>query len=103
MTEHDIQDKLRLELSKRGYMVIRINVIGSYTKDGRYVPPSVPVGFSDLMAFGQDGDTVFIEVKKPKGKLSVEQGKFIETMKSRGFKAGVCRDIDDLDKLLGGL
>ena len=99
MTEQDLQNQIRVYLSKLGYTVFRINVIGSYTKDGRYVPPSLPKGFSDLFAV-KDGKAIFIEVKYGKNKASKEQINFIKQMQKKGCKAGIVYSIEDIDNLI---
>ena len=95
MTESDFQKKVRIELTKNGFTSFRINVMGAYSKDGRYMPPSVPKGFADLIAI-KEGRIMFIEVKVGKNKPSKEQINFIERMKGKGCVAGVVWNIDDL-------
>lgn len=99
MSEQDLQNKIKLYLSKLGFTVFRINVIGAYTKDGRYIPPSVPKGFSDLFAI-KDGRAYFFEVKHGKNKATSEQLNFIEQMKKKGCIAGVVYSIEDVDNLI---
>lgn len=94
MTEHDLQCKIQKALCKDGYTVFRINVMGSYTKDGRFVPPSVPKGFTDLIAV-KDGRASFIEVKCKPNKPTAEQINFIERMKNKGCCAGVAYSVEE--------
>lgn len=101
MSEHKLQNDIRIYLSQLGYIVFRINVIGLYTKDGRYIPPSVPKGHSDLVAYKQ-GKTYFIEVKYGKNKPSDAQLNFISVMQRQGFVAGTVWSVSDVNKLLGG-
>ena len=95
MTEHDIQNYIRLELSKLGWITFRINVGKVKMENGRWFDTGVPKGFSDLIAF-KDGKTVFIEVKAENGKPSKEQLNFINQMKKNGFSAGIVRNMDDV-------
>ena len=61
--EKTLMNQIMLALSPHG-KVFRYNVGGFYTKDGRYVPPSLPKGHSDLVFYKPpDGKAVFLEVK----------------------------------------
>lgn len=99
-SEHDIQNEIRIAVSP--YCVIfRINVGKGYTKDGRYFDTGVPRGFSDLFGVRRsDGKAVFIEVKKPGGKVRSEQKNFIRKMRENGAIAGVCYCEEDALKLI---
>ena len=99
MTEHNFQNKVRLELSKRGYITFRTNVGRVKTADGRYFDTGLPKGFSDLIAL-KDGKTYFIELKVGKNKPSKEQINFINQMKSNGFNAGVAWTMEDILKIV---
>jgi hypothetical protein len=94
MTEHDLQAEIMKELSKHGD-VFRINVVGAYTKDGRYIPPSVPKGFSDLLYIKDGGRAGFVEVKVKPNRLTPEQRRFIAHMRERGAMAGAAYSIED--------
>lgn len=95
MTEHDIQNQIRLELSKLGYCVFRINSGKIKMADGRWFDTGVPKGFSDLIAI-KDGKISFIEVKTETGRPSEEQKKFIDVMKNKyGCNAGIARSVED--------
>lgn len=99
MTEHDLQNKIRLELTKLGWITFRVNVGKVKMWDGRYFNTGLPPGFSDLIAL-KDGKIVFIEVKAEKGKPSKAQLKFIEQMQKKGFSAGIVYSLDDVYGLL---
>jgi len=101
VTETDLMNSIRLELSKLGYVVFRINVGNFYTKDGRYIKSTVPKGFSDLFAI-KDGKVSFIEVKVKPNKPTKEQINFIEQMKSKGCNAGVAYAVDEAKQIVGG-
>lgn len=101
MTEHDIQNQIRLELSKAGFVVFRANVGDFLTLDGRYMKSTLPVGFSDLFAV-KNGRVYFFEVKDAKGKATKEQLKFLQRMQDLGCCAGVVRSVDDVVELVGG-
>jgi hypothetical protein len=100
VTEHDIQNEIRVAVSP--YCVIfRANVGTVRTPDGRYFSTGLPSGFSDLCGVRRrDGRAVFIEVKKPGGRVSPEQKNFIKVMQSVGAIAGVCFSADEAVKLV---
>lgn len=101
MTEHDIQNSIRLKLSELGFCVFRINTGKVQTKDRRWFDSGVPKGFSDLIAV-KDGKIYFIEVKTETGKPSKEQNKFLAVMRDQyGCVAGICRSVEDALELIG--
>lgn len=99
MTEHNFQNKVRLELSKRGYLSFRTNVGKVKMQDGRWFDTGLPKGFSDLMIL-KDGKAYFIELKIGKNKPSPAQINFINQMKKNGFNAGVAWTMEDVYKIL---
>ena len=56
-------------------------------------------GTSDLIAIGH-GDTLFIALKRPKGKQSPEQVVFQKEIVSRGFNYVVVRSLEDIEKVI---
>ena len=113
MLEQNIQNEIRVALSEHG-MVFRTNA-GEYYQ-GQLVYSKefkqkvlinvrkvmgLPVGFSDLLFVGFDGNVSFVEVKNEKGKARPEQLKFIELMKKYKYKAGIARSTDDALKIIG--
>lgn len=101
MTEEIIQSSIRVALS--GYAVLfRVNVGKWKTIDGRWVSTGVPVGFSDLCGFRKsDGKALFIEVKKPGGRIAPAQRHFIDTMKSSGALSGIAYSVEDALEIIG--
>lgn len=82
-------------------MIFRANVGSWVTKDGRYVSTGLPNGFPDLFGVRlADGKAVFIEVKKPDGKIRPEQAQFIGQMRRYGFIAGVAYSVEDARKII---
>ncbi len=95
MTEHDIQNDIRIKLSELGYCVFRVNVGRFKTEDGRWFDTGLPKGFSDLMAV-KDGKVYFLEVKTDKGKASKEQLNFLAVMRDRyGCVTAIVRSVED--------
>lgn len=99
MTEHDIQNTIRLELSKLGWLTFRVNVGKVKMEDGRIFDTGLPPGFSDLIAF-KDGTTIFIEVKKPGGRPSKNQLNFKQKMEQNGFKAIIAYSFEDVKNMI---
>lgn len=98
-SEHDLQNEIRIRLSRLGYCVFRINTGKVKLYDGRWFDTGVPKGFSDLVAV-KDGRVYFIEVKTETGKASPEQKHFLATMRDRyGCAAGIVRSADEAVKL----
>lgn len=121
MTEHDIQNAIRLKLSEMGYYTERINVGAGYLipkklmdklkraapSDLRAQLDKIPYfttgaakGRSDLSAI-KDGRITFIEVKTDTGTASDEQLNFIKQMHDRyGCRAGIARSVEDAVRIV---
>lgn len=102
LTEHDIQNNVRMALAKEGIMCFRVNVGKVKLRDGRWFETGVPKGFCDLFGFRKDGQIFFIEVKNKNGKPRYEQVKFINLVKSKGALAGIARSVEDAMKIING-
>ena len=92
MTETDIQNRIRLALSKYG-IVIRMQSGNFELKDGRRIVCGVK-GLSDLLFIG-NGKVAFIEVKNVNGKSSQEQLNFIAAVKRLGHRAGIAHSVEE--------
>jgi VRR-NUC domain. len=101
MTEAELMNTLRLELSKYG-VVLRLNGGVFRTADGRYISSGLPPGTSDLQLVGHR-EVAFIEVKTATGRTTQEQEAFLRRMKELGHRAGVVRSVDEALELIGGL
>lgn len=121
MTEHDIQNEIRLKLSELGYYTERINVGAGYLvpkalmdRLKRSASPELKAelnripffstgaakGRSDLSAI-KDGRIYFLEVKTATGKPSAEQLNFIAVMRNRyGCIAGIVRSVEEAVELV---
>ncbi len=101
MSEHDLQNSIRMELSRRGFAVFRTNVGRVKMPDGRIFDTGLPVGFSDLLAV-KDGRAYFIEVKVHPNKPSEKQIHFLEQMRERyGCAGGVAYSVEDAVGIVG--
>ena len=100
MTEHDIQNQIRINCSDIA-ILFRANVGSFKTNDGRFISTGLPAGFPDLFGVRlSDGRAVFIEVKKPNGKIRPQQIKFINRMSGYGFIAGIAYSVEDAKKII---
>ena len=126
MTEAEIQNSIRLELSKRGYFAERINVGRGYLipsatfKKIKYMAmrsdkalyeqlnsmhpftTGAVNGRSDVDAI-RDGKINFIEVKCETGRPRPDQINFINTVKNRyGCNAGLAYSVEDAIEICEG-
>ena len=99
MNEHDLQNSIRLRLSRLGFVVFRTNVGKVKMQDGRWFDTGLPKGFSDLLAV-KNGKAYFIECKVKPNKPTPEQVNFIEQMKNKyGCVAGVAYSVEDAENI----
>jgi hypothetical protein len=72
-------------------------------RDGstRYIRANTAKGMSDIMGVLKDGRTLAIEVKSRTGRMRPGQEEFLQTIRSAGGVAGVCRSVEDAVRLLG--
>ena len=72
-------------------------------RDGstRYIRANTAKGMSDIMGVLKDGRTLAIEVKSRTGRMRPGQEEFLATIRQAGGVAGVCRSVDDAQRLLG--
>lgn len=98
-SETTIQNEIRCALSHHG-LVVRQNVGVFYNEHGTRTKCGFP-GLSDLVFYGNDGVVAFIEVKTATGRSSAEQTKFLDRMKSYGYKAGIARSVEEALELIG--
>ena len=72
-------------------------------RDGsvRYIRANTARGMSDIMGALKDGRTLAIEVKSRTGRMRPGQEEFLQQIRAAGGVAGVCRSVEDAQKLLG--
>ena len=80
MTEQQIQTKIKKKLEDNGWLVVKL------IKTNKN-------GIPDLMCL-KDGVTMFIEVKRPNGKLSELQKIRIKQLQDLGFNCKIWTDYD---------
>ena len=71
-------------------------------RDGttRYIRANTQRGMSDIMGALMDGRTLAIEVKSRTGRMRPGQEEFLQQIRDAGGVAGVCRSVEDAQKLL---
>ena len=93
--ETRIMHEIEIALCKAGCYVLRQNSGIFYTRTGQAVRIGFP-GLSDLLAVNPKGEVAFLEVKPDhKAHKRPEQIKFIEQMKSRGYRAGFVTTVEE--------
>jgi len=99
-SEHEIQNEIREALEPYA-IIFRSNVGKVRTPDGRFFDTGLPKGFPDLFGFRKsDGKAIFIEVKKPDGKLTKAQECAGAVFSAFPVLYGVCRSAEDAVKLV---
>ncbi len=103
MSEHQIQDAVRVALSKAGYTVFRINVGSGYTRQGNYFNTGVQSGFPDLFGYNPTtGKIFFIEMKTPIGRPRTDQMVFHRKLQHDRIIHGVARSPEEAVKIVMG-
>jgi hypothetical protein len=97
--ETEIQNRIRLECSDIA-ILFRINVYEGKTESGQYIKSAIK-GYSDLSGYRKsDGKAVFIEVKKPGGKIRPEQINFIKIARQYGCLSGFAYSVEDARNII---
>lgn len=103
-----------MALTERGCRAFRVNVGAGWTgnetavmgdgsvviRHARRFQTGLPKGFPDLLVLCPGGRTIYMELKTPTGKLSIEQIRFHEFLRGMGHKACICRSVDDAIKAI---
>lgn len=113
MQESDIQNQIRIELSKHG-LPFRTNS-GEFYQGTRVFSKEfqqdilinlrrisgLPKGFSDLLFVGKD-KVAFIECKKPDGVIRPDQIRFLKQMQQLNHNVGIARSVNDALQIING-
>jgi len=113
MQESDIQNQIRIALSKYG-LPFRTNSGEFYQGERIYSVQfkqdvlinlrrvsGLPKGFTDLLYIGKD-NIAFIECKTHTGRVRPEQTKFMEQMRKLHHHAGIARSAEDAIEIING-
>lgn len=90
VTEIEIQREIMQALRMRGALVFRMNA-GRGRQNQRLAPPGTP----DLLVI-EPGHHYWVEVKTPKGELTLDQQRMHEQLEVYGEEVIVARSVDDL-------
>lgn len=105
--EQSIQAGILAYLRMRVVFCWKNNTAGIYVKTrNTYIPSHAP-GVADILGildsrFGCSGVFLAVEVKSPKGRLSLHQEAFLKEIKDRGGLAIVARSVEDVQEALNG-
>ena len=96
--EKDIQKAIIEVLELKKWLVVKVNNVGIKKENGSFIPPRQR-GISDLIACSPRGRFYAIEVKRPGGKLTEDQDRFLKDvfLHEGGFL--VAYSVDDVIKL----
>jgi len=94
--EKEIQSAIMEYLALAGHFVWRNNSGGFTDQKGHYYRYGL-TGSSDIIgAHGRTGQFIAIEVKRPNGKVTEAQNRFLETIKRCGGIGIVARSVSDV-------
>jgi hypothetical protein len=107
MSEHAIQQQIRLALSQGDARLFRNNTGALRDENGRLVRYGLCVGSSDLIgirrvAVGDAviGQFVALEVKTSRGRTTAEQERFLAMVRQLGGVGGVVRSVEEARALV---
>ena len=101
MREQEIQNNIRVAVSKNNCTIFRANVGKVKTEDGRWFDSGLPQGFPDLFGFRHsDGKIFFIECKNEKGRPRKDQIRFHEFLTGKNMIHGIARSPEDALKII---
>lgn len=99
--EHQIQNEIRLALSRNQCTVFRVNVGKIHLPDGTFFQTGVPNGHPDCYGFRWvDNQIFYIEVKNEKGKPRQDQIQFHNMLTQHGVIHGIARSATDAIKIV---
>lgn len=102
-SEHSIQKKIQVALSRHKCSVFRTNVGKVQTIDHRWFDTGLPQGFPDLVGYRWvDNQIFFIEVKNKTGKPREDQIRFHEFLQSHNVIHGIARNVQDALMIVDG-
>ena len=102
MTEADIMRQIQLAATKLGARLFRNNVGMATTNTGSVIRFGLAVGSADLIGWSATGKFIAIEVKRPYGKPTKEQRRFLDAVVAAGGIAGVARSVEDAVEIIQG-
>ena len=94
-SEADTKRAIIQYLKIRGHLVIPYRIAGIKTATKGWIPAPRTV-IADLLGLTKDGKFFAIECKSNIGRITPEQNKFLESVRSCGCVAIVARSIEDV-------
>ena len=101
MSETAIQAAIRQTAEYCQGIVIRMNAGLARSFDCKRVIHLAQKGTPDLLLVGPSGQTVFVETKARRGRLSPEQAEMHARLRDLGHTVIVARSVDDIAPTLG--
>ena len=101
LSEHEIQSRILVAVSKHHCTIFRSNVGKVKTADGRWFDTGLPKGHPDLYGFKWSNSKVFyLEIKNAKGKPRPDQIQFHKMLTKHRIIHGIARSVDDALKVI---
>ena len=101
ISEHEIQSRILVAVSKHQCTVFRANVGKVKTADGRWFDTGLPKGHPDLYGFKwSNGKVFYLEIKNAKGKPRPDQIQFHKMLTSHHIVHGIARSVGDAIKTI---
>lgn len=101
MREQEIQNNIRVAVSKNNCTIFRANVGTVEMKNGRWFDTGLPDGFPDLFGFKHsDGRIFFIECKNETGRPRDDQVTFHKFLTKQNVVHGIARSPEDALKII---
>lgn len=100
MSEAKIQREIQLRASELGHRLWRNNVGTAETNNGSFIRFGLCVGSCDLIGLTNDGRFLAVEVKGPTTRIRKAQRDYIALVRSMGGIAGVCRSVNEFERLV---
>jgi hypothetical protein len=102
MRELDLMHLIQIAATKLGARLMRNNVGGLWSRDGRFIRFGLGIGTSDLIGFDRNGRFIAIETKTPGGKRTAEQENFIRLVREHGGLAGFAESVEEAQEIIYG-
>lgn len=93
--ESDIKRAIKGYLEIKGCLVMPYRSVGIRKPNGSYIPMH-GTGISDLLGLTREGKFFAIEVKRPGGRPTPDQMRFLESVRSFGCRAFIATSIKDV-------
>lgn len=93
--EQRLTKQIMIYCGERNWLCFHANVGKVKLADGRYFETGLPKGFPDLIILTDKGQAIFCETKIHPRKPTLDQIKFINILRERGFLAFVAYSLEE--------